>query len=187
MLAKDAKPGAVVNHQGAPYILESVTVQSPSARGGATLYKFRARNLITRQKADVALKGTESFDEADFQRREVSLMFTDDESVHLLDQADFNQYTLAKEDVSDQLPYITEGLEGMLALIYNEQCVGLQLPTTVEMKIIQCDPATRGNSATGRTKPATLATGLVILVPDYLKEGETIKVDTRTGEFLSRA
>ena len=187
MLAKDVKPGAVVNHQGAPYIIESVHVQSPSARGGATLYKFRARNLITRQKADVTLRGTESFDEADFQRREVSLMFMDDEAVHLLDQADFNQYSLAKEDVAEQLPYITENLQGMLALIYNDQCVGLQLPTTVEMKIVQCDPATRGNSATGRTKPATLATGLIVLVPDYLKEGETIKVDTRTGEFLSRA
>jgi elongation factor P len=187
MLAKDAKPGAVVNHNGAPHMLESVTVQSPSARGGATLYKFRTRNLITRQKADVTLKGTESFDEADFERREVTLMYTDDEAVHLLDQRDYNQYTLSKEDVAEQLPYISEGLAGMLALIYNDQCVGVQLPTTVEMQIVQCDPATRGNSATGRTKPATLATGLVVQVPEYLKEGETIKVDTRTGEFLSRA
>jgi elongation factor P len=187
MLAKDAKPGAIVNHNDAPHMIENVAVQSPSARGGATLYKFRARNLITRQKADVTLKGTESFDEADFQRREVTLMYTDDEAVHLLDQADYNQYSLAKEDVAEQLPYITEELQGMLALIYNGQCVGLQLPTTVEMPIVQCDPATRGNSATGRTKPATLSTGLIVQVPDYLKEGETIKVDTRTGEFISRA
>jgi elongation factor P len=187
MLAKDAKPGAIVNHNDAPHLLEGVTVQSPSARGGATLYKFRARNLITRQKADVTLKGTESFDEADFERREVALMYTDDESVHLLDQGDYNQYTLAKEDVAEQLPYITQELRGMLALIYNGQCVALQLPTTVEMPIAECDPATRGNSATGRTKPATLATGLVVQVPDYLKEGEVIKIDTRTGAFVSRA
>lgn len=187
MLAKDARPGAVVNHHGAPHLLEGVTVQSPSARGGATLYKFRARNLITRQKVDVTLKGTDVFDEADFQRREVTLMYTDDESIHLLDQGDYNQYTLAKEDAADQLPYLTDDLQGILALIYNGHCVGLQLPTTVEMPIVQCDPATRGNSATGRTKPATLATGLVVQVPEYLKQGETIKVDTRTGEFLSRA
>jgi elongation factor P len=187
MLAKDAKPGAIVNYHDAPHMIETVTVQSPSARGGATLYKFRARNLITRQKTDLALKGTDSLDEADFQRREVTLMYTDDEAVHLLDQGDYNQYTLTKEDVAAELPYLTDDLQGMLALVYNGQCVGLQLPTTVEMPIAQCDPATRGNSATGRTKPATLPTGLVVQVPEYLKEGEVIKIDTRTGEFLSRA
>jgi elongation factor P len=187
MLAKDAKPGAVVNHNGAPHMLESVTVQSPSARGGATLYKFRARNLLTRQKTDMAKKGTDSLDEADFERRAVTMMYTDDESVHLLDQGDYNQYTLSRDDLEAELPYITEDLQGMLALIYNGQCVGLQLPAAVEMPIVECDPGTRGNSATGRTKPAKLSTGLVVQVPEYLKEGEVIKIDTRTGEFLSRA
>ena len=63
----------------------------------------------------------------------------------------------------------------------------LQLPQTVELTVTQCDPAARGNSATSRTKPATLQTGHIVHVPDYLKEGERVKVDTRTGEFLSRA
>ncbi len=67
MQAKDIKPGAVVNYQGAPVIIESVAVQTPSARGAATLYKYRGRNLVTRQKSDLALKGGESLDEADFQ------------------------------------------------------------------------------------------------------------------------
>ena len=73
-----------------------------------------------------------------------------------------------------------------LALIYNDECVGLQLPVVVELKVTQCDPGVRDNSATGRTKPATLETGLVVYVPEYLAQGETVKVDTRTGEFLSR-
>jgi elongation factor P len=75
----------------------------------------------------------------------------------------------------------------MLALIYNNECVGLQLPTAVELTITECDPAVKGNSATGRTKPAVLQTGLRIQIPEYLKQGERIKVDTRTGEYLSRA
>jgi elongation factor P len=73
------------------------------------------------------------------------------------------------------------------ARIYNEQCVGIQLPLTVELLVVQCDPSVRGDSATGRNKPATLETGLVVQVPEYLSEGERIKVDTRTGQFLSRA
>jgi len=75
----------------------------------------------------------------------------------------------------------------MQALIYNDQCVGIQLPVTVELNVTQCDPGIKGASATARTKPATLETGLVVQVPEYLSQGEKIKIDTRTGEYLSRA
>jgi elongation factor P len=187
MLAKEIKPGTIVNYNDAPHMIESVTVQSPSARGSATLYKFRARNLVTKQKTDIALKGTEGLDDADFHRREVAFMYADTEEVHFLDQADYNQYAVPREDVANEMPYVTEDLQGMLALIYNGQCVGIQLPAAVDLKVIECDPTARGNSATGRTKPAKLETGLVVQVPEYLKQGETIRVDTRTGEFLARA
>lgn len=187
MLAKEIKPGTVVNYNTLPHMIEGMMVQSPSARGGATLYKFRARNLISKQKVDITLKGTENLDEADFERREVTFMYADTESAHFLDGVDYNQYTLTREEVASELPYITEGLQGMLAMIYNEQCVGIQLPTAVDLKIAQCDPAVKGNSATSRTKPATLETGLILHVPEYLKEGEMVRVDTRTGDFLSRA
>ncbi|MCO6454529.1 MAG: translation elongation factor EF-P [Pirellulaceae bacterium] len=187
MQAKEIKPGAVLNYQGAPVIIESVTVQTPSARGAATLYKFRGRNLVTKQKTDLTLKGGESLDEADFERRGVKLMYTDPTHMYLLDETDFNQYSLPLDEVEQEAPYITDRLEGLLALIYNDECVGLQVPTAVELRIAQCDPGVKGNSATGRTKPATLETGLIVQVPEYLTEGEMIKVDTRSGEFLSRA
>jgi elongation factor P len=187
MQAKEIKNGTVVNYQGAPVIIQSINVQSPSARGAATLYKFRGRNLVTKQKTDITLKGGESLDAADFGRRSVKLMYRDPTHLHVMDEEDYNQYSVPQEYVEDELGYITEELEGMLALIYNNECVGLQLPTAVELTITQCDPGIKGNSATGRTKPAVLETGLTIQVPEYLKEGERVKVDTRTGEFLSRA
>jgi elongation factor P len=186
MLAKEIKPGAVVNYNDAPHIVESVTVQSPSARGSATLYKFRARNLVTKQKTDITLKGTDGLDDADFSRREVTFMYADTEAAHFLDSGDYNQYTMPRDELTTELQYITEDLQGMLALIYNGQCVGVQLPAAVDLKVTQCDPAVKGNSATSRTKPALLQTGLTVHVPEYLKEGETIRVDTRSGEFLSR-
>ena len=164
MLAKDIKRGSIVSHGDAPCMVESVTVQTPSARGANTLYKFRARNLITKQKVDVTLRGGESLDEADFERHPAQYMYAD--------------------VTFDLLGAI---LWGILALIYNEQCVGIQLPLTVQLRVVQCDPGVKGDSATGRTKPATLQTGLVVQVPEYLSEGERVKVDTRTGQFLSRA
>lgn len=187
MLAKEIKPGAVVNYEGSPIMMESVSVQSPSARGAATLYKFRARNLITKQKVDVTLKGTESLEEADFERRSVKLMYADATHIHLLDQTDYNQYSLTLEETEHERQYISEELEGVLALIYNDQCIGLQLPTTIELTVTQCDPGVKGNSATSRTKPATLETGLTVHVPEYLSQGERIKVDSRTGAYISRA
>jgi elongation factor P len=176
-----------VNHNDAPHMIESVTVQSPSARGSATLYKFRARNLVTKQKTDITLKGTDGLDDADFHRREVTFMYADNDAAYFLDSGDYNQYSLPREDVTNELQYITEDLQGILAMIYNGQCVGVQLPTAVDLKITECDPAVRGNSATSRTKPATLETGLIVHVPEYLKQGETIRVDTRSGDFLARA
>lgn len=187
MLAKEIKPGAVVNYDGAPVLIETVTVQTPSARGAATLYKYRGRNLVNRQKLDITLKGTESLDEADFERRAVKLMYVDATHMHFLDQDDYNQYSLELADLERESKYVTEELEGLLALIYNDECVGIQLPTTVELNVTQCDPAVKGDSATKRTKPATLETGLVVQVPEYLTQGERIKVDSRTGDYISRA
>ena len=187
MLAKDIKRGSVVVYEGAPCIIETISVQSPSARGASTFYKYRARNASTKQKVDITLRGGESLDEADFMRREVKFMYSDADDYHFLDQQDYNQYSLSREDVEEESKYFTEELEGMQALIYNDACIGLQLPLTVALKIAECDPGIKGASATSRTKPATLETGLVVQVPEYLKPGEVIKVDTRTGEYLSRA
>jgi len=186
VLAKEIKPGAVVTYDDAPHIIEQVSVQTPSARGAATLYKYKARNAITKQKVDITLKGTESLDEADFERHEVKLMYADGTHVHFLDEQNYNQYALPLQDVENELSYITEDLAGVLGLIFNDQCVGIQLPAAVELKVTECDPGVKGDSATSRTKPATLETGLIVQVPEYLKQGEAIKVDTRTGKFLSR-
>ena len=187
MIAKDIKRGTVVVFSGAPCMIEGVNVQSPSARGAATLYKFRARNLVTKQKVDITLKGGESLHEADFSRREVKYLYADADECVFMDNLDYNQYNVKKEDIAEELNYITEELEGVRALIYNDECVGIEIPTTIELKVTRCDPAARGNSATSRTKPATLQTGLEIQVPEYLEEGETIKVDSRTGDFIGRA
>ena len=187
MNAKEIKRGEVVVYNGAPCIIEGINVQSPSARGAATLYKFRARNLVTKQKVDITLKGTESLDTADFQRREVKYLYSDADECFFMDNMDYNQYAMKKTEVAEEMQYITETLEGAKALIYNDECVGIEVPTAVSLKVIKCDPAARGNSATSRSKPATLETGLEVQVPEYLEEGELVRIDTRTGDFLGRA
>ncbi len=187
MLAKEIKRGAIVNFNDAPCMVETLTVQTPSARGASTIYKFRARNLITKQKVDITLRGGETLDEADFARRPIKYLYADPDSLHFMDDENYEQYALDKEDLTDEARFLTEDLEGIVALIHNDGCVGIQLPQTVELKVTECDPGVRGNSATSRTKPARLETGLVVQVPEYLSQDETVKVDTRTGQYISRA
>ena len=114
-------------------------------------------------------------------------MYTDATQIYLMDQESYQQYELPLEDATEQMQYVTEGLEGVKALIYNDEYVGIEIPSTIELTIKQCDPSVKGNSATSRSKPAILETGLQIQVPEFIKEGERVKVDSRTGEFLSRA
>ncbi|MGL4594996.1 MAG: elongation factor P-like protein EfpL [Thermoguttaceae bacterium] len=187
MIAKEIKRGEVVVYNSSPCMIEGVQVQSPSARGAATLYKFRARNLVTKQKVDITLKGTDILHSADFQKRDVKYLYSDADECIFMDNADYNQYNVKKSDVEDEMQYITENLEGIRAMIYNDECVGIEIPTAVSLKVIKCDPAARGNSATSRSKPAILETSLEIQVPEYLEEGELVRVDTRNGDFLGRA
>ena len=104
-----------------------------------------------------------------------------------MDSADFNQFSLSADDLEDQAPFMTENMEGVEALLVNEEVIGIEIPDTVELTITETAPGVRGNSATGRTKPATLSTGHVIQVPEHLDPGVTVRVDTGTGEYLGRA
>ncbi len=187
MLAKDIKRGTILNYNEAPCMIEGVFVQTPSARGATTLYKFRARNLVTKNKVDFTCKGTDNMAEADFARRNIKFSYSEPTAWHFMDDETYEMYDLTPEEVGEDKNYITEGLEGMQMMFYNDEPIGLALPTAVALLVTKCDPGVRGNSATSRAKPATLETGYIVMVPEYLEQGETVKVDTRTGEFLSRA
>lgn len=185
--ASDLMKGDVVGIDGEPYVVETVVVQKPSARGAATLYKFRFRNLKTKRKDDRMFRGDDVLPEADFERRPVQILFGDAASVTVMDLQDYAQYALAKEDIEDEWPYLYEGLEGVLAILSEGRVLGLELPLLIPMTIVETPPAVKGGSATSRFKPATMATGLVVQVPEHLAAGDVIRVDTRTGAYASKA
>lgn len=185
--ASDLKRNDVVKIEGEPCIVETVAVQKPSARGAATLYKFRFRNAQTKRKTDLAFRGDDLFEEADLERRPVQVLYGDAGGFAFMDQQDFNQFTLAREEIEDEWPYLTEGLEGVLALTSDSRILGLELPTLITLAIVETRPAVKGGSVTARTKPAVLSTGLTVQVPEYLEAGELIRVDTRTGQYASKA
>jgi len=185
--ASDLKKGDVVKIEGDPHMVETVKVQTPSARGAVTLYKIRFRNLKTKRKVDQALRGDEVLAEADFERRPAQVLYGDASSITFMDLQDYSQFTLAKDEIEEEWPYLTEGLEGLISISSEGQVLGLEIPTFINLKIVDTRPSVKGGSVTARTKPATLSTGLVVQVPEYMSTGEVIRVDTRTGEYASKA
>jgi elongation factor P len=177
----------VVEIDGAPHMIEQIQVQTPSARGAATLYKVKARNLKTRNRVEKTFKGTDSLSESSFERRPVQFLYKDPDGYHFMDSADFNQFSLRPDDVADFAPFMTENMDGVDALLVDEEVIGIEIPETVELEITDTAPGVRGNSATGRTKPATLSTGHVIQVPEHLGPGVKVRVSTESGEYLGRA
>ena len=185
--ANQLKSGKIFDVNGAPHIAESVSKQTPSARGAATLYKVKARNLLTRSKTNLTCRGDDSFAEPDFQNCEAQFLYENAGTCVFMDLESYEQYELPSAELAEQLPFLTEDLEGVRLLILAGRVVGVNVPDVVVMELIECDPAVKGASATARTKPAMTATGLTVQVPEYMARGESVRVDTATGRFMSRA
>ena len=185
--ACDLKRGGFVEINGVPHQLDSLQVTNPSARGAATLYHFRFRNLVTKQKLDQTVKGDDLYKEADFEVRPTQFLYANQGVYTFMDQETYDQFDLNKADVEDLLPYLLPEMEDLKALISDGKVLTVEPPQKVTLTVTECEPVMKGASATGRGKPATCETGLTVVVPEYITMGERIIVETATGEFVSRA
>ncbi len=182
----DLKRGNIVNLNGNPHILEELSIQTPSARGGASLYKLRFRNVVTKQKVDRSCKGDEAMEDVAFQKREVQFSYASGDEYTFMDLEDYNEFTLQATDIEYERQFLAEDLEGITALVSDGRVLAIEVPDVVSLEITETGPSIKGASATARTKPATTSTGFVVQVPEYLAQGEVVRIDTRTGKFLSR-
>ena len=185
--ASELKRGMIIEINDAPHAVKQVDSRSPSSRGASTLYKIRYTNLKTGQKLDESYKGDDFLKEADCVRVKVQYSYNDRENYVFMNSEDYSQYTLNDEDIEAQKGYITDGLEGITALIMDDNILGIELPASVDLEIIETAPGIKGSSATARTKAAVLPTGIEVQVPEYLETGEVIKINTVTGKYMSRA
>jgi elongation factor P len=187
MKACDIKKGIVIEDNGASIYINELQVQSPSSRSGNTLYKVRGRNVVTGQKFQASYKGDDVLQTVDFERRAVQFLFADADGLTFMDRDNYEQYVFDLDAMAEERLYLTDGLEGIYALLVDGAAVGIELPATVTLQVVDCAPVIKGASAAARTKPATTNTGLVVQVPEYLAADEMIKVNTQSGEFISRA
>lgn len=185
--ASEVKKGEVLSINQQMLQVKTIDVQSPSARGAATLYRMRFTNIQTGAKYEERFKGDDMLERVDLMRRPVSYSYDDGQALVFMDDADFSQYVLDKEQLAEERLFITESIKGLLALIVDGLPIGLELPQSVELDIMDTSPAIKGASASARTKPAEFSTGLIVQVPEYLAPGERIKVNTAEKKFMGRA
>ncbi len=185
--AINVKRKMLFEFEGAPYACMEADVSSPTARGGQTLVRLKMRNLLTNAVFEKSFKASDKFKEPDVVMVPASYLYTDGESFYFLDQDNFETLALRDETVGSATDYLLEGLIVQLQK-YNGNPINLQLPVFVDLKVTETEPPSRDvGSSGGGTKLATLETGATVRLPLFIKEGETVKVSTETGEFAGRA
>lgn len=187
LTTSDFKKGLRVLMDGEPYVVEDYTVQTPSARGAATLVRTKMRHIITGVLVDRTFKSGEKFEEPDVQFRQIQFLYDDGDALHFMDTQSYDQFALAREQVGEGADWLGEGLQ-LSSVVFNGRPVGINLPPFLEAEVAMVGGGSRADTASGKNlKDATLTNGRTVKVPLFIESGEKILVDTRTWEFARRA
>lgn len=187
MKAYDIKKGNVVEYNGGAYQIRDIERSSPQGRGGNVKYRFTMYSVPGGNKLDISVGAEDELKEVDLARRQATYSYMDGDAFVFLDDEDFTPYTLDADAIGDAAGYISDGLTGCYVQIIDDAPVGLQLPQSVALTVIDTPPELKGGTATKRPKPAKLSTGIEIQVPEYIGNGEKVWVNTVTGEYAGRA
>src|SRR5690242_9330314 len=187
MKASDTRKGNVVEHDGTVYQVRDIERSAPTARGGNVTFRFTLYSIPGGRKLDLSLRADDDLREMELVRRAANFSYMDGEAFVFLDAEDYTPYMLDPETVGDNAGYVVEGLEGYYVQLIDDAPVALLIPSSVSLTVVDTAPELKGASATKRTKPAKLDTGIEIQVPEYITTGEKVWVNTSTGEFSGRA
>ena len=185
--ANELKRKMLIAVDGQPYTVVEVFFASPSARGASTMVRTKLRHLLTDAVIEKSFKTNEKFEEPDVALTPATFLYSDGEGFHFMDEESYEQFSLSEDQLADERFYLKEN-QSLQVRKYNGEPIALELPATVDLAVSETEPGMRGDSASGgTTKSATMETGLQVRVPLFIKEGEIVRVNTQTGEFVSRA
>ena len=180
------KKGVCLQLRGEPVMIVDYHVSTPTARGGNTIYKTKFRSLRTGQVLNEQVRSGERFEEVDLERHAASFLYTDGSRWHFMDDVTFEQFDFDAGALAGAEQYLVDGIEGVQSVLIDGAVSGIELPNTVVMTVVECDPTIKGATAQAQLKPAKTETGLGLQVPPYLAPGERIRIDTRDGHFVER-
>jgi len=180
----DFKPGLTIELDGR--VLQVISSEHHKQSRGQAIVRSRLRDLKTGELFSKTFRSNESIERARVDRREFQFLYAQGEdSFVFMDMQDYDQRELSREQVGDRAKWLKEG-ESVTIVSYEGEFVDLELPKTVERRVVQTDPGLRGDTATGGSKPAVIEGGVVVQVPLFVSQGEIIRVDTETGQYVTR-
>lgn len=179
----DVRPGMALALDDGVFTI--VEYQHVKPGKGKAFVRMKLKNAETGQVLDRTFRADEDVPQAFIDRVEHQFLYSDDLGYHFMNMDDFGQIALSAEDIGDSAQYLTEGSTAVLAL-HDGTPIGVELPAAVELEVTYAEPGVKGDTRTGATKPVTVETGLVVNAPLFVEQGDRIKVDTRSGEYLTR-
>ena len=181
--SNDLKPGMTIQQDGEIFVVLEQS-QNKTARS-AMVVKAKVRNLRTGSNVELSWGGGDKITPAHIEKKEMQYLYDTDDALVFMDNETYEQLPLNRELVEDAMQYVKENTS-VDVKFFKGQAFSVEAPNFVELAITQTDPGIKGDTATGGTKPATLETGAVVNVPLFVNEGDVIRVDTRSGEYMSR-
>lgn len=179
----DFKRGLKIEIKGEPFVIVEFQHVKPG-KGGAFV-RTKIKSLVSGNVNDITYRSGEKVDIPDLENKEMQFLYAEGDDFHFMDQSDYEQVMLTKDQLGDAWGYLQENCE-IKVLYHNGKPIGVDVPIFVELKVTYTEPGVKGDTATGATKPATLETGLTVQVPLFINEGEVLKIDTRSGEYAER-
>jgi elongation factor P len=182
-LTTDFRKGLKIEIDGEPYVIVDFQHVKPG-KGGAFV-RTRLKSLVSGNVIDQTFRSGDRVDKPDLEEREMQFLYEAEGEFHFMDTQTFEQLFLTADQLGESRDYLKENLV-IKALFHNKRPIGIEVPMFVELKVVQADPGVRGDTATGATKPVTLESGAVIQVPLFVEEGDTVRIDTRSREYITR-
>jgi elongation factor P len=178
------RKGLKVEIEGVPY--EIVDFQHVSPGKGRAFTRTKLKNMLNGNVTEKTITSGDKLDQANTEQKEMQYLYRDAEGFHFMNQATYEQVALSSETLGDAKDFLQENLV-IQVMYFNERPIGVELPTFVILKVVETDPAFKGDTVTGGTKPAKMETGAVVQVPFHIKEGDVLKIDTREYKYIEKA
>jgi len=180
----EIKTGKVIKVNGEPFVIIK-TDHHKMGRGGAVL-KVKCRNLVSGNMLEQTFQGVEKAEEADTETKKANFMYKDKDEANFMDNASYEQFSLSLETIGDSAMFLKEGTD-VDVLYFESRPVSISLPIKMEFRVVSAPPGVKGNSAGNVNKQAEIETGAKINVPMFINEGDVIRINTDTGEYVERA
>ena len=182
--AGDFRNGITLEIEG--NVVQILEFQHVKPGKGAAFVRTKLKNIISGGVIEKTFRPTEKFPAARIDRVEMQYLYSDGDLWHFMNTETYDQIALNSDDIGDSLKFVKEN-DMVKVCLHNGKVFAVEPPMFVELAIIDTEPGFKGDTATGATKPATVETGAIVYVPLFIEQGEVIKIDTRTGDYLSRA